>query len=89
MILLSVLLFIIANQGVVIVDNVWFYEGDLKTRIINTGDIIEIIGHIDGRVRIRVDNVAGELSSGVLIDLDGEVAEDRLFIFARGYYDQG
>lgn len=89
MILLSVLLFVIASQGVVIVDNVWFYEGDLKTRVINTGDIIEIIGHIDGRARIRVDSVVGELSSGVLIDLDGEVAEDRLFIFARGYYDQG
>lgn len=89
MISLWVLLSIIANQGVVIVDNVLFYEGDLKTRVINTGDIIEIIGHIDGRVRIRVDSIVGELSSGVLIDFDGEVAEDRLFMFARGYYDQG
>ncbi len=89
MISLWVLLFIIANQGVVIVDNVWFYEGDLKTRVINTGDIIEIIGHLDSRVKVRIDGVVGELSSGVLIDFDEEVAEDRLFIFARGYYDQG
>lgn len=89
MISLWVLVFILANQGVVIVDNVWFYEGDLKTRVINTGDIIDIIGHLDGRVKVRIDGVVGELSSGVLIDFDEEVAEDRLFIFARGYYDQG
>ncbi|MGB3341995.1 MAG: hypothetical protein WBB37_11000 [bacterium] len=78
----------VLNQGIVIVDNVWFYEGGLKTRVINTGTLVDIIGRVDDRVRIRVDDVVGELSSGVLIDLDDEVAQDRLFIFARGYYDQ-
>lgn len=76
------------NQGIIIVDNVWFYEGELKARVINTGTCVDIIGRVDDRVRIRVDGIVGELSSGVLIDFDEEVAEDRLFIFARGYYDQ-
>lgn len=88
MILLSILLLAQVSQGIIIVDNVWFYEGDLQTRVINTGTLVEIIGCIDDRVRIRVDDITGELSSGVLIDLNEEVAQDRLFIFARGYYDQ-
>ena len=88
MMLLSILLFVQTNQGIIIVDNVWFYEGELQTRVINTGTYVEIIDRVGDRVKIRVDDVAGELSSGVLIDLDEEVAQDRLFIFARGYYDQ-
>ncbi len=88
MILWCILLFIQSNQGIIIVDNVWFYEGQLKTRVINTGTLVDIIGRVDDRVRIRVDDIVGELSSGVLIDLDEEVGQDRLFIFARGYYDQ-
>ena len=88
MIFLSVILFVQTNQGIIIVDNVWFYEGELQTRVINTGTYVDIIGRIGDRVKIRVDDVSGELSSGVLIDLDEEIAQDRLFIFARGYYDQ-
>jgi outer membrane protein assembly factor BamD (BamD/ComL family) len=88
MILWCVLLFIQSNQGIIIVDNVWFYEGELKSRVINTGTLVDVIDYVDDRIKIKIDDVVGELSSGVLIDFNEEVAQDRLFIFARGYYDQ-
>jgi outer membrane protein assembly factor BamD (BamD/ComL family) len=88
MILLSVLVIIQASQGIVITDNVWFYEGELKSRVINTGTLVDIIGSNDEYLKIKVDGVTGEVASGVLIDFSEEVAQERLLIFARGYYDE-
>ena len=78
-----------ASAGVVIVDNVWFYGDDHKMRILATGDMVEIIEHVNERVRVEYDSAIGELNRNVLIDLNEDIAEDEQFVFARGYFDEG
>jgi tetratricopeptide (TPR) repeat protein len=58
-------------------------------RILNTGDMVDIVEYIDDRLQVQYDSVAGELDRNVLIDLNGEVAEAEHFVFARGYFDEG
>jgi outer membrane protein assembly factor BamD (BamD/ComL family) len=84
-----IILILSANAGVVIVDNVWFYGDDHKMRILTTGDMVEIVEHINETVRVEYDSATGELNRNVLIDLNEEIAEDEQFVFARGYFDEG
>jgi hypothetical protein len=82
------LLFCLSDYGVIIVDNVLFYKGDLKTGILNTGDVVEIIGRSNDKTKIMFDGVKSELLKDVLIDFKEEIAEEKLFVFARGYFDE-
>lgn len=77
------------SPGVVIVDNVLFYGNDSKMRILNTGDMVDIIESITERSQIRYDTAFGELDRNVLVDLSSEIGEHELFVFARGYFDDG
>lgn len=80
---------VVFEPGVVIVDNVWFYEGDLKTSVLNTGDIVGILERGDTYFRVSHDTAIGEIHKGVLIDIANEVALEKLFIFAQGYFEEG
>lgn len=84
-----ILLFSFSNSGVIIVDNVWFYGDDHKMRILNTGDLVEIIEIINDRTKIEYDSAFGQIDKNVLIDLNDVIAEDELFVFSRGYFDDG
>ena len=88
MFLFSLFLLPFSNPGVIVVDNVWFYEGDLKSTMINTGDMVEIIERGDTFLKVSYNNAMGRIHKGVLIDLSEEIAEERLFVFVRGYYDE-
>ncbi len=70
-------------------DNVWFYEGNLKSRVLNTGDIVKIVERGDTFLEVSYNSVSGRIHRGVLIDLGEEIAEEKLFVFARGYFDEG
>lgn len=82
-------LLISSNPGVVIVDNVLFYGDDSKMRILNTGDMVDIIESITERFNIQYDSAFGELQKNVLVDLNSTIGEHELFVFARGYFDDG
>jgi len=86
--LLLLLLIGFSHAGVIIVDNVWFYGNDGKTRILATGDLVEIIGKEDDFVKVNYDNTTGTVRKDILIDLSELIAEDQLFVFSRGYYDE-
>ncbi len=88
MITFLVFLLCLSDSGVVIVDGVLFYEGDLKSSVLNAGDIVETIEQKDDMVRIRYNNKVGLVNKGVLIDFREQIAEERLFVFARGYFNQ-
>ncbi len=77
------------NPGVVIVDNVWFYGDDHKMRILNTGDMVDILEDLGERYAVRYDTTSGKLEKNVLVDLNSEIGEHELFVFARGYFDEG
>jgi outer membrane protein assembly factor BamD (BamD/ComL family) len=77
------------SPGVLIVDNVLFYGNDSKMRILNTGDMVDIIENITERFQIKYDTAFGELDRNVMIDLNSEIGEHELFVFARGYFDDG
>lgn len=89
MVITIILILLSASPGVVIVDNVLFYGADHRMRILNTGDIIDIVEDINERVVVQFDSTTGELDRNVLIDFNNEVAEDEHFVFARGYFDEG
>jgi outer membrane protein assembly factor BamD (BamD/ComL family) len=82
-------LMISSNPGVVIVDNVLFYGDDSKMRILNTGDMVDITEDVTERYKVRYDTVFGEFDKNVLVDLNSEIGEHELFVFARGYFDDG
>lgn len=85
-----IILYVIsATPAVVIVDNVLFYDGRDTLRIINTGDKVEILDQEDDFVKVRLETATGSLHRGVLVNLKDDLAEERLFVFARGYFDQG
>ena len=86
-VLLSVVLSI--NPGVVIVDNVWFYGDDHKMRILNTGDMVDILEDLGEWSRVGYDTTTGKLEKNVLVDVNSEIGEHELFVFARGYFDEG
>jgi outer membrane protein assembly factor BamD (BamD/ComL family) len=77
------------NPGVIIVDNVWFYGDDHKMRILNTGDMVDILEDIGERYTVGYDTTSGKLEKNVLVDLNSEIGEHELFVFARGYFDEG
>lgn len=89
MIIFLVFLLCFSDTGVVIVDNVWFYGDDHKIRVLETGDLVEIIELHEDTVKIKYDNAVGVILKGVLIDFKENIAEDELFVFARGYFDDG
>jgi hypothetical protein len=76
-----------SSTGVIIVDNVLFYEGDLKLIAFSVGDTVTIRGYSGDTILVQRESGSGTLLKGVLIDLGQEVAEEQLFVFARGYYD--
>ena len=84
-----ILLVLSTSPGVVIVDNVLFYGADHRMRILNTGDMIEILEYSNEHVTVQFDSTTGELDRNVFIDFNNEVAEDEQFVFARGYFDEG
>jgi len=57
-------------------------------RVLNTGDMVDIINDLDDRTNVMYDSVTGELDRSVMIDLNEEIAEDEQFVFARGYFDE-
>ncbi len=83
------LLFCFSDAGVVIIDNVWFYGDDYKTKILGVGDVVEIIDRVDDMFKVKYSSATGKIHKDVLIDLNEEIAEDKLFVFARGYFDEG
>jgi len=78
-----------ASAGIIITDNVLFYEGNLKITTFFLGDTVTIDGYHGDTVLVRFNEASGILLKGVLIDLDAEIAEEQLLVFARGYYDMG
>lgn len=58
-------------------------------RVLNTGDMVDLIDDHNDRIDVMYDSVTGELDRSVMIDLNEEVAEDEQFVFARGYFDEG
>jgi len=83
------LLAIAMNPGVIIVDNVWFYGDDHKMRIFNTGDMVDILEDLGEKYAVGYDTTSGKLEKNVLVDLNSEIGEHELFVFARGYFDEG
>ena len=84
------LIFVLSiNPGVVIVDNIWFYGIDHKMRILNTGDMVDILEDLTEKYRVGYDTTSGKLEKNVLVDLNSEIGEHELFVFARGYFDEG
>lgn len=88
MVMALILLLCVSNDGVIIVDNVWFYGDDHKTRVLNTGDIVQIYDREDDMLKVKYDNAIAKIHEGVLIDLSDEIAEDKLFLFSCGYFDE-
>jgi len=78
-----------SNPGVVVVDNVWFYADDQKMMALGTGDVVEIIEYEDDLVKVSYEGRMGKIHRGVLIDFEMKIAEEKLFVFARGYFDEG
>jgi len=89
MVITIILILLSASPGVVIIDNVLFYGSDHRMRILNTGDMIDILEYGIERMTVQFDSTTGELDKNVLIDFSNEVAEDEQFVFARGYFDEG
>jgi len=89
MIIALVALVISANPAVIIVDNVLFYGDDSRMRILSTGDMVDIIEDAVDRYKVRYDTALGEFDKNVMIDLSSEIGEHELFVFARGYFDDG
>lgn len=83
------LLAISINPAVIIVDNVWFYGADHKMRILSTGDMVDILEDLGERCTVWYDTTSSELDKNVLVDLNSEIGEHELFVFARGYFDEG
>lgn len=84
-----ILLVLSTSPGVIIVDNVLFYGSDHRMRVLNTGDMVDILEHVNDRLKVEFDSVTGELEKSILIDLNDEIAEDEQFVFSRGYFDEG
>jgi len=77
------------NVGVILVDNVWFYGDDQKMTSLGTGDVVDIIEYENDLVKVAYDNRIGKVHKGVLIDFEMNIAEEKLFVFAHGYFDDG
>ncbi len=76
------------NSGVIVVDNVWFYGEDHKMRILSTGDVVQLLGMEGDMVRAKHGDIIAKIHEDVMIDFAEKIAEDKLFIFAKGYYDE-
>ena len=83
------LLLLSTSPGVIIVDNVLFYGNDHNMRVLNTGDMVDIIEHLGDRLRVEYDSATGEIDKNVIVDLNHEIAEHEQFVFSRGYFDEG
>jgi outer membrane protein assembly factor BamD (BamD/ComL family) len=84
-----ILLILSTSPGVIIVDNILFYGSDHRMRVLNTGDVVDILEYMNDRLKVEYDSVTGELEKSILIDLNDEIAEDEQFVFSRGYFDEG
>ncbi len=77
------------HAGVIVVDNVWFYGDDQEMRALGTGDVVDLIEYENDLVKVAYDNTVGKVHKGVLIDFQISIAEEKLFVFAHGYFDDG
>lgn len=77
-----------SHSGVIITDNVWVYGDDHTMRSLHTGDVVSIISYEDEMVHIEHDNAPYRVFKDVLIDFETEIAAEKLFVFARGYFDE-
>lgn len=77
-----------ASTGIIITDNVLYYEGDLTIIAFSVGDTVTITRKNADTIFVARRGKAGTLLQGVLIDLGDEIAEEQLLVFARGYYDE-
>jgi outer membrane protein assembly factor BamD (BamD/ComL family) len=77
------------DPGVIIVDGVWFYGDNLMSVVFNAGDTVQIHDQVGDTVYISYAGMTGTLLEGVLINLNEPLAEQKLFVFALGYFDEG
>lgn len=77
-----------AHNGVVITDNVWVYGEDHAMHALQTGDVVVIASYDGNMVNIEYENARYRVLRDILIDFDSEIASDKLFVFARGYFDE-
>ncbi len=89
MITFLVFLLCLSDSGVVIVDGVLFYGDDHKMRCFNTGDVVEIVEQIEDTVIVKRDSAVGPILNDVIVNFKEIIAEEHLFVFARGYFDEG
>lgn len=89
MVLLLSYLLIMSDPGVIIVDGVWFYSNDRMSIIFNAGDTVQIHDQIGDTLYISYAGETGTLLDGVMINLNDLLAEEQLFVFALGYFDDG
>ncbi len=86
--LLVLWLLVAASNGVVITDNVWVYGEDHAMHALHTGDVVVIASYEDNMLNIEYENARYRVLRDVLIDFDSEIAPEKLFVFARGYFDE-
>lgn len=84
-----VLCFLIAlSHGAIITDNVWVYGEDHAIHVLQTGDVVTITSYDSAMVQIEYENAPYRVLKDVLIDFDSEIGAEKLFVFARGYFDE-
>ena len=57
--------------------------------VFNAGDTVEIRDQVGDTVHISYAGASGTLLKGVLINLNEPLAEEKLYVFAFGYFDEG
>ncbi len=81
-------LIVSTHNGVIITDNVWVYGKDHAMHALNTGDVVIITSYEGEMVNIEYENAPYRVFGDILIDFDSEIAPEKLFVFARGYFDE-
>jgi hypothetical protein len=76
------------SQGVVITDNVWVYGEDHVMHALQTGDVVTITSYEGNMVFVEYENARYRVLKDVLIDFGSDIGPDKLFVFARGYFDE-
>jgi len=89
MILLLSFLLVMNDPGVIIVDGVWFVGEHNVSTVFNTGDTVQVIDQVGDTLYIKYAGAAGTLRSGVLINVNEPLAEQKMIVFALGYFDEG
>ncbi|UCC12863.1 MAG: hypothetical protein JSW02_04890, partial [candidate division WOR-3 bacterium] len=77
------------DPGVIIVDGVWFYGDNRMSIVFSTGDMVEVHDQVGDTLHISYAGATGTLLEGVLINLNEPLAEEKLYVFAFSYFDDG